>query len=776
MPSKWQVWGQPNGSLVWVPASDAPPTRPPPPPPRPAGASSCPLDRAPNPPLPADAPIGGPDGRRMPSMADLLLEALDKLIEGDGMDSGGLFSTGSGRPVALSEKAVRRARALVGEEATNNSNKRKQAFNNGARPECEQTKLDVPLGGGERKYHIFPVFQTGSGNVELKNIENAPGGRQPMFHTGTGRSVLVRENSNDKARAVLAGEMITNEGGMDGMEQFPMFQTGSGRAVSISMASVKKAKVVLEESNINTGNAEGPGRPNQSLVFQTGSRRSVLISERSIERSKAVLMDEGPESIRQQDTGCQLPIFQTGLGRPVAVKQSSIKKARGVLEDGDVKRSGNGDTNVCASPFQFETPTSVLMSSNLIINDRTVTPEGNASVRAEKCYKVDGHLPLFQTGSGRPVTVSKGSIKRATAVLEPRKIAKEMEDEAHLNDGCASATSIFKTRLGRNLANENSRGKAQVVLEAVNRGCGSSLWTFQTGSGKSVLVSESSTRKARSVLEEEDDVNRENCKLVQMDKKFPVFASPLKTSCSRTVNISSAGVSRAATLLGLEESTLSTQFFGHVGDKLGTKITVKRENPEHRLDVASALAISGGPHKGFCPTENENTILMDKHHQFGLSKSATSDGVEHSMRFSTACGRSVASAKEKLPNSTISPEGGEFTSSHRTRVIGHAVPDTPVTKGNANKFHMERDYHPINEIPKVPKPPSRCLCEVNNARDTEDKTQRHHMPTGLLVDITNYMATCSGNTDHIANGKRIIGGRNSISPFKRPRFVRKFKS
>ncbi|WVZ72395.1 hypothetical protein U9M48_020862 [Paspalum notatum var. saurae] len=127
----------------------------------------------------------------MPSMADLLLEALDKLIEGDGMgawtegiNSGGLFSTGSGRPVALSEKAVRKARTLVGEES-NNNNKRKQAFNDGAGPEGEQTKLDVPLGGG-----------------------------------------------------------------MDGMEQFQMFQTGSGRAVSISMTSVKKAKAVpvLEES------------------------------------------------------------------------------------------------------------------------------------------------------------------------------------------------------------------------------------------------------------------------------------------------------------------------------------------------------------------------------------------------------------------------------------------------------------------------------------------------------------------------------------------------
>ena len=109
-----------------------------------------------------------------------------------------------------------------------------------------------------------------------------------------------------------------------------------------------------------------------------------------------------------------------------------------------------------------------------------------------------------------------------------------------------------------------------------------------------------------------------------------------------------------------------------------------------------------------------------------------------------------------------------------TKAIGYAVPDIPVTKGNANKFHMGRQYLSINEIPKVPKLP-RYLSEGDNAIDTKDKTQRHHMPAGPLVDITNYMATGSGkNTDHFANGKRVIGGRNSISPFKRPRSSRSF--
>ena len=118
------------------------------------------------------------------------------------------------------------------------------------------------------------------------------------------------------------------------------------------------------------------------------------------------------------------------------------------------------------------------MSSSLIMNDMTSTPEENTSVRgiyaspdftvktsllchlvyhlfnlftvqkmslsihprcfsldnlcfpAEKCFNDDGQLPLFQTGSGRSVTVSKGSIKRASAFLEPRNIAKELEGKS----------------------------------------------------------------------------------------------------------------------------------------------------------------------------------------------------------------------------------------------------------------------------------------------------------------------------------------------------------
>ncbi|XP_044355437.1 uncharacterized protein [Triticum aestivum] len=816
MPRRWQVWGRPDGSQVWIPAPDpdAPPpppaAAPPPPPGRAAGTAAASLE---------DAPVkgrGAADGCRVESMADLLVQARNKLLEGDGMagatvdaGKGELFCTASGRPVSVSERAIRRARALVGEEVEKAGIKRKQSFGDVSDVEGELREMDAPFRGGVHNTAMPPLFQTGSG-----------------------KAVLPGRNSIQKARAILEG--------VDGMEQFPLFQTGSGRVVSVSSASVQKAKSVLKDNNTSEG-------------------RPVTISERSIERSRAAANEGDAEKSGHWDTGCQFPMFQTGLGKPVAASWSSVQKASAVLGEEKTKTtdSGHGDSSVCATTLQSETPRSVLMSSSLIMTDRSVTPNGDSAMqvtRIEKSQEGGNHLPLFQTGLGRPIAISKSSVKRATAVLEPRNIAKELEDEAHLDGG--HDTPMFKTGLGRSILasdelcileaeeavksvnnydgeafveeaafqagiqkfvpqNRSSSHKASMLLEQRNftekgyEDCGGQLPMFRTGSGKSVLISESSMQKAKAVLEEEVKINRDNHNLLNLDKNIPVFASPLKTSCARTVIISSAGVSRAATLLGLEENTLSTQFFGHVGDKLGTKINFERKNPEQRLGLASG------------PTENQ--VHKEPHRPFELSNNTVSDSGEHSIRFSTAGGRSMAIPSDALqrarsllgesdivvstnnivgrplasacnvemPNLTVAPKGGPdlskisrvngktelATYSHQTMSdrkhtgsFENAVPAIPATNKQPNMFHVGSCS--ISEIPKIPKPSSMRLSETDNASDTKDKTQRLHMPAGPLVDISNFMGTHSGNIDHAVNDKRRIEGRNSASSFKRPRSSR----
>uniref|UniRef100_A0A0D3EJZ1 Tower domain-containing protein n=1 Tax=Oryza barthii TaxID=65489 RepID=A0A0D3EJZ1_9ORYZ len=818
MRRRWQVWGKPDGSLVWVPASDGPPSAQPLPPAA-AAASEAPLPRPdPQPVATAlgearygDAIPEGPgaaDGCSVPSMADLFNQALDKLVAADRMAEA-IEDSGKGQP-----------------------------FGDGSNLECELGESNVSFKGGVHKDSLSPMFQTGSGKmVSLSkgsiqkaravlegNAENSSViAVQSMFHTGLVRPDPVSRSSTDNAMTVLEGQTNPKQGDVADVydkENFPLFQTGSGKVVSVSVASIQKAKAVLEQNN--TENMEDFGRPDQSLIFQTGSQRPVLISE----RSSSVVKDGGAENI------------------------------------------GHGYTNVSITTFQTETPTSVLMSGGLTMNDRSVTPEGGVSMQGN-FLGADGHLPLFQTGLGRSISVSKGSIKRASALLEPRNITKELEDEAHSDDGCA--TPMFKTGSGRSItASENSRKKAHVVLEGeepvknVNNDTGEAIAPmlhvgmqkfapqnrnsshkaitlmeqgssmkedrgneppmFRTGSGKSVLISHSSVQKARAVLEEEGNMKKENQKqLSNVDKYIPIFTSPLKTSCARTVHISSVGVSRAATLLGLEENTLSTQLLGHVGDKLGTKITVERENSEHQFGVASVSGISGG-----CPISSgpaENQVLMDPHQHFAFSKTTFSDSSEQAIRFSTAGGRTMAissdalqraknllgesdlevspnnllghssasACKENIQNSTgLRKEGEPVLLKSRgnnktepaqfsipakpdrkhTDSLEYAVPDVTLANGNSIRLHAARDFHSINEIPKIPKPSSRCSFGTENASDTKDKARRLQMPSGPLIDITNYIGTHSVNTDYLAGEKRRFGGRNSISPFKRPRSSR----
>uniref|UniRef100_M8CN64 Uncharacterized protein n=1 Tax=Aegilops tauschii TaxID=37682 RepID=M8CN64_AEGTA len=686
--------------------------------------------------------------------------ARNKLLEGDGMagatvdaGKGELFCTGSGRPVSVSERAIRRARAFVGEEVEKAGIKRRNL-------------------GGVHNTAMPPLFQTGSGKAVLpgrnsiqkarailEDVDSAAGAVQPMFRTGMGRPVPVNRTFIDKARAVLEGQTAAEQGhsdeSVDGMEQFPLFQTGSGRVVSVSSASVQKAKSVLKDNNTSEG-------------------RPVTISERSIERSRAAANEGDAEKSGHWDTGCQFPMFQTGLGKPVAASWSSVQKASAVL--GEEKTKTTEDKHFFFVFFEIQDTEIAVFVPQLFKVKHQVT-------RIEKSQEGGNHLPLFQTGLGRSIAISKSSVKRATAVLEPRNIAKELEDEAHLDGG--HDTPMFKTGLGRSIlaSDELCILEAEEAVKSVNNYDGEAFVeeaAFQAGIQKFVPQNRSSSHKASMLLEQRNFTEKgyEDC-----GGQLPMF----RTGSGKSVLISESSMQKAKAVLEEE-----------------VKI-----NREQKLGLASG------------PTENQ--VHKEPHRPFELSNNTVSDSGEHSIRFSTAGGRSMAISSDALqrarsllgesdlvvstnnivgrplasacnvemPNLTVAPKGGPdlskisrvngktelATYSHQTMSdrkhtgsFENAVPAIPATNKQPNMFHV--GSRSISEIPKIPKPSSMRLSETDNANDTKDKTQRLHMPAGPLVDISNFMGTHSGNIDHAVNDKRRIEGRNSASSFKRPRSSR----
>ncbi|XP_074568879.1 protein BREAST CANCER SUSCEPTIBILITY 2 homolog B-like [Curcuma longa] len=194
--------------------------------------------------------------------------------------------------------------------------------------------------------------------------------------------------------------------------------------------------------------------------------------------------------------------------------------------------------------------------ADLLILVHTQIPVGVEDGRAD-----GGGMPIFRTASGRSVFVSDSSVNRARSVLGEAD-SNNRGNEAHSEVGNKDNDfQLLYTGSGKSLAlKESSSKKAAAIIEghhiregneAHSNTCirDSTLPIFCTASGKSVTIKDSSIRKAAAILEAKD-VNDEQLH-EQGNRTF--FNSMFQTSLGRTVNVSSCGLARATTLLGLEE-------------------------------------------------------------------------------------------------------------------------------------------------------------------------------------------------------------------------------
>ncbi|XP_073104918.1 protein BREAST CANCER SUSCEPTIBILITY 2 homolog B isoform X2 [Elaeis guineensis] len=321
-----------------------------------------------------------------------------------------------------------------------------------------------------------------------------------------------------------------------------------------------------------------------------------------------------------------VPMFRTGSGRSVSVSESSIRKATSVL--------GGGDT--------------------------TVREDGGGA---------EG-FPIFRTCYGKSVTVKESSMRRAAAVLE----GVDME-KASLVDGGAECLPIFRTGSGKSVTvRQSSIRKASAVLEAegMNKGAATVLEggggdggfpMFRTGSGKSVMVSQSSIRKAAAVLEGEN-IKNDQLHKYSVDGNCSFSDSLFHIATGKTVNLSSAGLLRASSLLGLEgnndPSTL--QYFKHAMDHLDARITTPRESHAKlgcdvnsgttgsvRIDPMGAQLVQRNSHdcpKDFCLSGNQ--LAKDSLQSPLGSELHSSDSIQMHIKFHTAGGRSILISSDAL--------------------------------------------------------------------------------------------------------------------------------
>ncbi|XP_078177625.1 protein BREAST CANCER SUSCEPTIBILITY 2 homolog B-like isoform X3 [Carex rostrata] len=544
-------------------------------------------------------------------------EEEDKLKGKEGQCT--IFCTGLGRSVPMSSSSIEKAKAVLEVSKDEGHADRGGQFDMLQRSSgqpvsaavnsvCKKTFVleNQNIDGGSGDCNMeFPLFQTGLGrvvSVKQNSVEKAyallgdhniesisrDGGQFQLFKTGSGRPVSVNKSSVDKARTLLEKQQIeegigaggpggqlplfeTNNtrtafqnqkfGNGDDSEQHPIFKTGSGRPVLVDQSSIQKARALLEHHNNNEEHEDVP-------LFSTGPRGPVLVDQHSLQKPRAAL-----ENNNNDELNGDVQMFATGSGRPVSVNQSSIKKARAVLEN------SNSDEEYIKHPM-FATglggPISVSKSS--IHKAQTILENYNND-------EVHGDIPMFATGLGRPVSVKKSSLQKAAAVLDCHS-ADVREDIPMLSTGSGqpvlvkkssleNATAVldshsdkvhedipmFSTGSGRSVfVNQSSIHKAWNLLEIHNNDHGSGcVPTIANGSGRSVYVDQSSINMARTVSEHNyAELHREN-----QSTENDTFTN-LERTFENNRKFPSEGISRAKSLLGLDENDLSaTQLFNH---------------------------------------------------------------------------------------------------------------------------------------------------------------------------------------------------------------------
>ena len=355
-----------------------------------------------------------------------------------------LFTTGSGKPVKISESSLKAAKIVLSEEPSRNSS-RSVGFTTGSGKPVEISESSLK-----------------AAKMILSEEPSRNSSRNVGFTTGSGKPVEISESSLKAAKMVLSEEPSKNSSHNIG------FTTGSGKPVEISESSLKAAKMVLSE--------EPSRNSSRNVGFTTGSGKPVEISESSLKAAKMVLSEE-PSRNSSRNVG-----FTTGSGKPVEISESSLKAAKMVLSEEPSRNSSRNVGFTTGSGKPVEISKSSLKAAKMVLSEE---PSRNSSRNVG-----------FTTGSGNPVEISESSLKAAKMVL-----SEEPSRNSSRNVG-------FTTGSGKPVEiSESSLKAAKMVLSEEPSRNSSRNVGFTTGSGKPVEISESSLKAAKMVLSEEPSRN-----------------------------------------------------------------------------------------------------------------------------------------------------------------------------------------------------------------------------------------------------------------------------
>lgn len=425
-----------------------------------------------------------------------------------------LFQTGSGRNMRVSK---RRLQAYEEEMELDDAN---------ARTQTEARSADEPTVAG--------LFQTGSGKAvpiskaQLNKYEKKLMEPPDESVQSTSTSLGNGRGESDGDALLYHGADLTIPG---------LFQTGSGKNLWVSTSRLRDYESKLRE-DLLTDTDDHNRKPSSSKsppamlverdamvagLFQTGSGKNLRVSASRLRDYEAKLCEDFPADMRSNEqnsaseaaSGTSRPshapqatdetvvgLFQTGSGKNVRITASRLRDYEAkLLQDADVSEitptvdEASSSAYSVASLFQTGSGKSVQITASKLRDYKAKLLQNSDDVDTRSASAVKELSPSdptvvsrFQTGLGKSVRVSK-------AIL--------CDYERKFQDSNAEGSSTGEEYRGTDDIKGVNRSK-EITISTPNQTVAS---LFQTGSGKTVQISEKRLRDYESKLEKDEGVS-----------------------------------------------------------------------------------------------------------------------------------------------------------------------------------------------------------------------------------------------------------------------------
>ena len=469
------------------------------------------------------------------------------------------FVTAAGKPVKVSEFALKKAKALFDSDDLDGSVESRKHLPSDSKPLCDSGAVELmEVNGKSAKGNIKATMEL-TESVQPKLQTSC------VFATASGKSVNVSETALRKAKAMFE-ETIDAHSSVKPTAESPCgFSTAGGKPVEVPEPAFTKAKAMLDNEPVGRDvqkKKPTEGEAGRLCGFATASGKTVEVSEAALKKAKALLHDE--MVIETVGAKCSPTLtmgrsceYAAGDGKPVKVAEAALREAEPVFRDTTVDETMDVDSS---HPEMHHSGISV-------------TARGNPAAMTGACEAMDTedftkpevrHSRGFATASGKSVQVSETALKKARAMLDS-DVSEAIQEKktAELQMECPIG---FATASGRPVkVSEAALKKAKAMLDsddfetteaasdkpAMERPC-----AFATASGKTVGVSKAALKKAKAMLDGDDGETRDVDKRAKPQMRRP---DGFATASGRPVKVSEAALKKAKAMLDSDlEATTDT--------------------------------------------------------------------------------------------------------------------------------------------------------------------------------------------------------------------------